>query len=296
MSFENTMNNYIEMVNKALEEFLPEADCLQKNVIDAMRYSTFAGGKRIRPMLTLEFCKICGGDIMSALPFACAIEMIHTYSLIHDDLPCMDDDDLRRGKPSCHVKFGEATALLAGDALLSLAFETALCNNYIGKIKPENVIAASYELARASGAYGMVGGQIIDLEFENKKASLPVIEQMHSNKTGAMIAAAAKIGCIVADAGQEKIIAASEFARRIGLAFQIIDDILDATSSDEKLGKPVGSDNENNKSTFVTHLGIEKSQKLANELTAEAIKHLEIFGSKDIFLIELAQKLVRREN
>lgn len=296
MSFEKTMNDYAEMVNKALDEFLPDVNCLQKNVLEAMRYSTLAGGKRIRPVLTLEFCKACGGDILSALPFACAIEMIHTYSLIHDDLPCMDDDDLRRGRPSCHVKFGEATALLAGDALLSLAFETALCNNYNSNIKLENVISATYELARASGARGMVGGQIVDLEFENKKASLYVIEQMHSNKTGAMIAAAAKIGCIVADAGQEKILAASEFAKKIGLAFQIIDDILDATSTDKKLGKPVGSDSENKKSTYVTHLGIEKSQMLANELTSEAIKHLEIFGSKNTFLIELAQKLARREN
>jgi geranylgeranyl diphosphate synthase type II len=296
MSFEKTMNDYAEMMNKALEEFLPDASCLQKNVVEAMRYSILAGGKRIRPVLTLEFCRVCGGDIISALPFACAIEMIHTYSLIHDDLPCMDDDDLRRGRPSCHVKFGEATALLAGDALLSLAFETALCNNYNSNIKPENVIAAAYELASASGACGMVGGQIVDLEFENKKASLYVIEQMHNKKTGAMIAAAAKIGCIVADAGQEKILATSEFAKKIGLAFQIIDDILDATSTDKKLGKPVGSDNENKKSTYVTHLGIEKSQKLANELTSEAIRDLEIFGSKNIFLIELAQKLAQREN
>jgi geranylgeranyl diphosphate synthase type II len=296
MNFEKTMNDYAEMVNKALEGYFPNTNCLQENVVDAMKYSTLAGGKRIRPVLVLEFCKVCGGDMVSALPFACAIEMIHTYSLIHDDLPCMDDDDIRRGRPSCHVKFSEATALLAGDALLSLAFETALCDNYIGKVKPENVIAASLELAKASGAYGMVGGQIIDLEFENKKASLSVIEQMHNKKTGAMISAAAKIGCIIADAEQEKILAANEFANRLGLAFQIVDDILDATSTDEKLGKPVGSDNDNNKSTYVTLLGIEKSQKLANELTSEAIQYLEMFGSKSVFLAELAHKLAGREN
>jgi geranylgeranyl diphosphate synthase type II len=296
MSFEIMMNEYAEMVNNALYNFLPSKDCLQKNVVEAMRYSVEAGGKRIRPVLLLEFCRVCGGDIVSALPFACAIEMIHTYSLIHDDLPCMDDDDLRRGKPSCHVKFGEATALLAGDALLSLAFETALCNNGNSKIKSENIIAAVCELARASGANGMVGGQIIDLEFENKKASLTVIEQMHSKKTGAMIAAAAKMGCIIANASEEKTIAASEFAKKIGLAFQIVDDILDATSSDEKLGKPVGSDNGNDKSTYVTHLGIEKSQMLANRLTTDAICHLEIFGAENVFLKELAKKLAYREN
>jgi geranylgeranyl diphosphate synthase type II len=296
VDFDIIMNDYTEMVNKALIDFLPKEDCLQKNVIEAMRYSISAGGKRIRPVLLLEFCRVCGGDVVSALPFACSVEMIHTYSLIHDDLPCMDDDDLRRGKPSCHVKFGEATALLAGDALLSLAFETALCNNCNSKIKSENIISAVCELAQASGANGMVGGQIIDLEYENKKTNLTVIETMHSKKTGAMIAAAAKMGCIIADAGEEKITAASEFAKKIGLAFQIVDDILDATSSDEKLGKPVGSDSENDKSTYVTHLGIEKSQILANQLTTDALCHLEIFGNENVFLKELAQRLANREN
>ena len=295
MNSEERMAEYGRMVNEALDGYLPGADCLQKNVCDAMRYSIMAGGKRIRPVIALEFCRICGGEVRAALPFACAIEMVHTYSLIHDDLPCMDNDDMRRGRPSCHVKFGEATALLAGDALLSLAFETALCNNYKYRVKPENAAAAGFELAKASGAMGMVGGQIIDLEYENKKASLSVMEEMHKNKTGAMIEASAKIGCIAAGAGEAGIAAAADYARRVGLAFQIVDDILDVAGSGEKLGKPAGSDKENGKSTYVTLLGIENSRRLAQQLTDEAVRSLAVFAEKGEFLEWLALKLLKRE-
>ena len=284
------------MVNRALDLYLPQPGGLNTHVKEAMRYSAMAGGKRVRPLLVLEFCRICGGDVETALPFACAVEMVHTYSLIHDDLPCMDDDDLRRGRPSCHVKFGEATALLAGDALLSLAFETALCDNYIcsGRVKPENVAAAARLLAAASGASGMVGGQIIDLESEGRRVSLETLEFMHNQKTGAMICAAAQMGCVIAGAGKDRIEAAGEFARRLGLAFQIVDDILDVTGDRDKLGKPIGSDSENEKTTYITHLGLEKSKQLADRLTEEAVRRLDIFPDH-AFLSEFARYLVARD-
>ncbi|HEX3027660.1 MAG TPA: farnesyl diphosphate synthase [Clostridia bacterium] len=292
---EQRINEYTDMVNKALDRYLPDTSCPQKDVCEAMRYSAMAGGKRIRPTLLLEFCKVAGGDAEATLPFACAVEMIHTYSLIHDDLPCMDNDDLRRGKPSCHIRFGEATALLAGDALLSLAFETALCNNYKGKIKPENALRAVYELARASGAEGMVGGQIIDLESEGHQVSLETLKFMHNKKTGAMITASARMGCILADAGENEIQWAAGYADNLGLAFQIVDDILDATSDNETLGKPVGSDEDNDKSTYITHLGIEKSKVLVQKLTDEAVLSLKGFGPKSEFLSLLAEALANRD-
>ena len=267
MDYEQRMKAYLNIVNESLQSFMPTGNMPEKSVLDAMRYSVTAGGKRIRPVLTLEFCRMSGGDTQVAIPFACAVEYIHTYSLIHDDLPCMDDDDLRRGQPSCHVRYGEATALLAGDALLSLAFETALCNNNIDKISAANVVRAAGELARASGAVGMVGGQIIDLESEGRSVSLQTLELMHRKKTGAMIIAAAKMGCIAAGADETQILAAEEYAKRIGLAFQIVDDLLDVSGDASKLGKPTGSDNANNKTTYITHLGIEKSREIVQRLT-----------------------------
>jgi geranylgeranyl diphosphate synthase type II len=295
-NFQEQLSAYGRLIDNALERYLPCGDYPQKNVLDAMWYSVTAGGKRIRPVLTLEFCRACGGNIEAALPFACAIEFVHTYSLIHDDLPCMDNDDIRRGQPSCHVKFGEATALLAGDALLSLAFETALCNNNIDTIRPEKIVRAAGELAKASGAIGMVGGQIIDLESEGKSVSLNTLEFMHKNKTGAMIVAAAKIGCIAAGAAEKYIEAAGEYACCLGLAFQIVDDILDVSGNSEKLGKPIGSDSSNGKTTYVTHLGIEKSKELVAKLTDEASKQLEIFGGEGEFLNQLAITLSNREH
>lgn len=284
---------YGNKVNTALLNYLPKDNLPQKNVFDAMIYSVMAGGKRIRPVLTLEFNRVCGGKIESAMPFACACEFVHTYSLIHDDLPCMDDDALRRSKPSCHIKFGEATALLAGDALLSLAFETALCDNNIVNVLPHNVSRAAYELAKASGANGMVGGQVVDLESEGKKISLDRLTFMHANKTGAMIIAAAKMGCIAANSDEKKIAAAEEYAKKIGLAFQIVDDLLDVEGDEKALGKPIGSDKEQNKTTFVTYYGIEKSKEIINSLTDDALVLLDNFNDTD-FLKELTVKLSNR--
>ncbi len=228
-----------------------------------------------------------------ALPFACAIEMIHTYSLIHDDLPAMDNDDLRRGKPSNHKMFGEAVAILAGDALLNRAFEIILSPNVT--IDAQRALKAAYELATASGSTGMIGGQMIDLKYEKKKCTIEVLEQMHLKKTGAMIIAACKMGCILAGADQQKIDAASQYGKNIGLSFQIQDDILDTISDSETLGKPSGSDAQNGKSTFVTVLGLQKSKELVNQYTSLALSELDIFGEQNRFVYELAQKLSKRD-
>lgn len=276
------------MINEALEKYLPESDDI---VSEAMKYSVRNGGKRIRPMLTLEFCRACGADPEKALPFACAVEMIHTYSLIHDDLPCMDDDDFRRGKPSCHIAFGEANALLAGDALLTLAFETAVKAD----VAAENVVRAVKELSYSAGILGMVGGQVLDLQNENKALTLAELEQIHNLKTGELIRVACVLGCVAAGADEEKIKSAEAYARGIGLTFQIVDDILDVTSDAETLGKPIGSDAENKKTTYVSLLGIEKSKEVAAELTQKAKEALAVYEENTEALSELADNLLIRK-
>lgn len=283
-------------LEKSLLEFLPQQDEYIRTVIEAMRYSLTAGGKRIRPMLTLAFAKICGGSEEAALPFACAVEMIHTYSLIHDDLPCMDDDDLRRGKPTNHKVYGEAAAVLAGDGLLTLAFETVLCEKAVEQNGFGKCVKAGRLLAQCAGAEGMIGGQIIDMESENRAADLHRLKVMDQKKTGALIKAACLAGCISAGANEAQLKAAEEYAQCIGLAFQIVDDILDVTSDEATLGKPIGSDQENNKTTYVTLLGLEECRKLAEELTQEAISSLEIFEEGKEELKAFADLLRDRKN
>lgn len=287
-------DKYLNMIETALKRFLPSADCLQAGVCEAMSYSLLDAGKRIRPVLLLEFCTLCGGDAQAALPFACALEMIHSYSLIHDDLPCMDDDDMRRGKPSCHKRFGEATALLAGDALLTFAFETALTQDV--QIPPERKLRALGVLAKQAGVAGMIGGQAIDLESEGKKISADVLQKMDELKTGALISAACQMGCILAGANEDVIASADEYARCIGLAFQIVDDILDTTSTSQALGKPVGSDLNNSKSTYVSLLGLEESRALVSELTQRAIETLRPFGENACELVDFTLALSDRKN
>lgn len=287
------VNKYLPMIEDGLKRCIPDKSCLQSSVCEAMEYSLMNGGKRIRPVLLLEFCRVCGGDFQSALPFACAIEMIHSYSLIHDDLPCMDDDDLRRGKPSCHKQFGEATALLAGDALLTLAFETALRGDSPA-CPPERRLRAMKLLAEKAGVIGMIGGQVIDLESEGKKVSVDILQKMDGMKTSALISAACQIGCILAEAPPALIKAADDYANCIGLAFQIVDDILDETSTSQMLGKPVGSDLHNEKSTYVTLLGLEASRNLVLDLTQQATKILNLFGEKAQPLAEFAITLSNR--
>lgn len=297
-AFEERSKEYQLLINGALEGYMSnsafggrESSGLDK-MLEAMSYSLENGGKRIRPILTLEFCRVCGEDPQKAIPFASALEMIHTYSLIHDDLPCMDNDDMRRGKPSNHKVFGEANALLAGDGLLTLAFETALTAD----VDAEKRAAAALALAKAAGCSGMIAGQVMDLENEGKRASLEDVRATDRLKTGELIRAAALLGCIAAGADEEKMKAACEYCDNIGLAFQIVDDILDVTSDDATLGKPVGSDSENEKSTYVSLLGLEESKKLADELTEKAKAALEIFGEEKDFLAQLADKLACRNN
>ena len=262
------------------------------DLYDAMEYSLLAGGKRIRPVLTLECCRMCGGEPETALPLAGAVEMIHTYSLIHDDLPCMDDDDLRRGRPTNHKVYGEATAVLAGDALLTAAFEVILD---AGSLPPERLLTAAAVLARAAGGWGMVGGQILDMAGEGHALSLSEVEELQRMKTGALITAAAEMGCVAAGGAQEQRAAVRRYAEKLGLAFQIQDDILDVVGNAAALGKSVGSDARSEKTTFVTLKGVETCRKLVRRLTEEAKEALAVFGCEKEHLCWLADNLASRE-
>lgn len=291
------MSDFTEKVERALLQYLPESENEDvRRLIESMRYSLTAGGKRVRPMLVAEFAKICGGNEDNSMPFACALEMIHTYSLIHDDLPCMDNDDLRRGKPTNHKVFGEATALLAGNGLLTHAFGTAVSNEAVKRNGYEKCVRAVRVLAECAGADGMLGGQMIDLESEGKSVTAEHLKEMDNKKTGALMIAAAKLGCISAGATDEQEKAAVEYASSVGLAFQIIDDILDVTSTAEQLGKPIGSDQENNKSTYAGLLGIDECKRLSRELTERAVSALEIFDNDTEILKNFAYYLLERQN
>ena len=286
-------NYWLPKIEAELDRYTAACGSMHDILLEAMRYSLLDAGKRIRPILALEFCRAAGGNPEDAMPFACGVEMIHTYSLIHDDLPCMDDDDLRRGKPSCHVKFGEANALLAGDALQPLAFETMLCGS---RLRPDLTVRAAGTLAHACGAAGMVGGQMIDLENEGKHVGLDELRIMDSGKTGAIIRAACVMGVIAADGSDEMIAVAEKYAENIGIAFQITDDILDVTSTAEVIGKPVESDIGNDKSTYVSLLGLENARLEAARFTALAVEAVEPLGEKAQFLKEFAKMLEGRIN
>lgn len=290
LDIDKSIEEYSERISKALIEHLPVANDGQKSVVMAMKYSLTNGGKRLRPILVLEFCKMCGGDTEKAMAYACAVEYVHTYSLIHDDLPCMDNDDLRRGKPSCHKMYGEATALLAGDALLTHAFEIASTADFDGA---KNADAVSL-LSQNSGVCGMIGGQVLDLKYEAASPSMSQLLTVHKLKTGAMISAACLLGCIAGDATEEQILAASKFAYYLGIAFQIKDDILDVTGDEQKLGKPVGSDKDNEKTTYVDIVGLNKAQEDVEKLTQAAIESLSAFENNE-FVSSLAEYLTRRE-
>lgn len=295
MSKRYSLNEYVEIINKYLETAMPECDFGEDIVHNAMRYSLSIGGKRIRPVLVLEFCRVCGGDIEKALPFAAAIEMIHTYSLIHDDLPCMDDDDMRRGMPSCHKKYGEEYALLAGDALLTRAFGL-IAESLIAKETPEVAVKAIAELSLLAGSNGMIGGQVVDLKNEDKPCTLEVLQTMDSLKTGALIRCAAVLGVLAAKGNDNQLEGAKGYADNLGHAFQIVDDILDVIGDEKELGKPIGSDAQSNKSTYVSILGIDKSKEYADEYTNKAISSLDIFGEESDFLKKLALSLISRKN
>jgi len=278
-------------IDAKLDEYLPPEDAPPEPIHRAMRYSVFAGGKRLRPILTLLAAEACSGTYEQALPAACAVEMIHTYSLIHDDLPAMDDDDLRRGKPTSHKVFGEAAAILAGDALLTMAFETIAR----GAAKKRVAAALVEELARAAGSSGMVGGQVMDLAGERAVPDAEFLQKTHLLKTAALMRASLSLGAISSEAGKKKVKALGAFGEKLGLAFQIVDDIMDVESSPDQLGKAVHKDGRMGKMTYPGVFGIERSKSEAEKATAEALRCLENFDGdvrnlKDAAVYMLARK------
>lgn len=297
MDFKNKLQTYINMVNDELKKVFTAKSCPEESVYQAMEYSIMAGGKRLRPVLTLAVSDMLDGDMDDALRFGVAVEHIHTYSLIHDDLPCMDNDDLRRGLPTCHKKFGEATALLAGDGLLTGAFEYISDYKRYKSATPETVIKAVLELSSAAGCGGMIGGQVVDLECERRSdVDEKILNYLHKKKTGALIRVSAVLGALAATADKRYIDAVADFAEKLGLAFQIQDDILDCIGDESVLGKPIGSDAENQKTTYVTLLGLDAAREKVEQLTNDTMSSLDIFGEKAAFLKELAIYLMDRKN
>jgi geranylgeranyl diphosphate synthase, type II len=280
-------------VNGALDKLLPRATTAPPTIHKAMRYSLFAGGKRIRPVLCLAACEAVGGRIASAMPAACAVECIHTYSLIHDDLPCMDDDDFRRGKLTNHKVFGEGIAVLAGDALLTEAF-ALLAKSSPPKEYP--VRALVRELALAAGSLRLIAGQVQDLENESRKASLDEVKTTHLNKTAALITASIRLGAMTGGASEQQLKRLSRYGQDLGLAFQVVDDILDATSTKEVMGKSVRADQKNKKSTFPTVLGLDKSRAYAAELIADAHEQLRSFSANADPLRAIADFFLTRQH
>jgi geranylgeranyl diphosphate synthase type II len=278
-------------VDAALEQFLPQASARPASIHQAMRYSVFAGGKRIRPILCLETARILTPEIAAALHPACAIEMIHTYSLIHDDLPALDNDDLRRGNPTCHKKFGEAAAILAGDALLTLAFETISAT----PIGPEQTVAIVKEVASAAGTVnGMVGGQVADIEAERQKIQPEMLEYIHRSKTAALIRASVTAGALCAAASQDDVARLRRFGETIGWAFQVTDDILDVEESSAALGKTAGKDIAQQKATYPAIHGLQRSHEIAHDLATKAIAELAPYGDAASRLRAIAEYLVLR--
>ena len=294
MEFKDVLKQKIDYIETLLNKYMPKEEGYQKTIIEAMNYSLKAGGKRLRPILTLESCKIVGGNEEDAIPFAMAIEMIHTYSLIHDDLPALDNDDLRRGKPTNHKVFGEGMATLAGDALLNYAFELMLSSS-IDKEDSNKYLKAINEVAKHAGIYGMIGGQVVDVESENKIIDRDKLDFIHLNKTAAMIVGCMRAGAIIGGASEEELEKVTKYGRNIGLSFQIVDDILDITGDEEKLGKPIGSDLENHKSTYPSLLGLEKSREIARQLIEEGKSSIDGLSSDIDFLNQLGDYIISRD-
>lgn len=286
---------YQEKIHNTLYSFTQKKEFYKKEVMQAMEYSILSPGKRIRPVLVLEFCRMCGGDFENYYEIACCIELIHCFSLIHDDLPCMDDDDFRRGQPSCHKKFGEAEALLAGDALNTLPFEI-ISNAYKhGKISAEKAIKLVGEISKATGINGMIGGQAFDMySVKMKHFNAQNLNLLHELKTCQLLEASCAMGCILADADDETVEEAREFGKKLGYAFQIVDDILDVEGSFDDLGKPIGSDKENGKITYVSLVGLDKAKDAARHQTLEALKILEKFDHNELML-DLTMDLLNRK-
>lgn len=295
MDFKKELKERSIYIEEKIESYLPKEEGYQKTIFEAMNYSLRAGGKRLRPILLMEAYKICQGQGEDFVPYSVAMEMIHTYSLIHDDLPALDNDDLRRGKPTNHIVFGEAMAILAGDALLNTAYETML-NAAFKHSRPEISLRAAYEISRGAGIYGMIGGQVVDVESEDKKIDKDKLDYIHMNKTAAMIVGSVRAGAILAGIDEDRLESLTKYAENIGLAFQIVDDILDIEGDEKLLGKRVGSDLDNDKSTYTSLLGISESKKIVENLIEEAKISLEVFDSDAEFMNALADFIRDRQN
>lgn len=294
MSFSEKLNHYIEFINSNLSTYLNFEKGHNSTLMESMKYSLFAGGKRLRPILALASYELFGNHMEKVVPYACALEMIHTYSLIHDDLPAMDNDDYRRGKLTNHKVFGEGIAILAGDGLLNYSFEIMLED----ALKHEDIkpyIRSIKEIANSAGIHGMIGGQVVDLESENKAIDEETLEYIHLNKTAALITAPLKVGAIIGGAHEEDIRTMEEIGRSLGLAFQIKDDILDIIGDESKLGKSVGSDAEKHKSTYPALFGLENSIKKVEELTENVNSLLKPYSDRSSFLLDLSNYLMKRE-
>ena len=292
VNFKAEWKKRADLVEEGLLRELKKVPAYAETLEKAMEYSLMAGGKRLRPVLLMAAADAVGKDGAAFLTTGCAIEMIHTYSLIHDDLPAMDNDDYRRGKPTNHKVFGDGIAVLAGDALLTLAFEVMLRQEGAA---PETLVTVVSEMSRAAGPYGMVGGQVLDLEGEGRRLDLAALRKIHMGKTGALFCAAIRSGAILAGAKEEELAALTLYAERFGLAFQITDDILDVTGDEAAIGKPVGSDVRNEKATYVTLTSLEEAKKLAEDAVDEAVEALDIFGERAAFLRDLALFLLGRK-
>lgn len=292
MEVQEYLKKAAQTVDAALDSLIPKQSTKPASIHKAMRYSLFAGGKRLRPALALAAAEACGGTFEAALHAACAVECIHTYSLIHDDLPCMDDDDLRRGRPTCHIVFGEGLAVLAGDSLLTLAFEI------LAQAQPTSRYGIAdfvRELSVASGSRWLIAGQVLDLESEGKPVSKSALKFIHQAKTAALLTCALRLGAMSANVTPSKLKALTDFGHALGLAFQVIDDILDVTQSTEKLGKTAGKDAKAFKATYPALFGLKKSRALAAELTKEALSALKPLGNKAVMIRRIAESMLVRE-
>jgi geranylgeranyl diphosphate synthase type II len=297
MDLKSYLKEQCSRIDSALDRYLPKETELPHSVHKAMRYSIFAGGKRVRPILMLAACQAVGGDTEHALPAACAMEMIHTYSLIHDDLPAMDDDDFRRGNPTSHKVFGEAVAILAGDALLTEAFKLISDPHVGGECDAAAQLAVIHQIATSAGSYGMVGGQVVDMESEGKPdIDLPTVQYIHTHKTGALIKASVVSGALLGGANEKMLAAITRYGEAAGLAFQIADDILDIEGTTEEIGKDAGSDQARGKATYPAVIGLASAKEEAQAMMDEAMLALEIFGAEADPLREIANYIVHRKN
>ena len=296
MNIKSYLANKKAIVDKALDKLVPPANMFPTSVHEAMRYSLFAGGKRVRPILAIAAAEALGATTSDLLPLAGSLELIHTYSLIHDDLPAMDDDDRRRGRPTCHKVYGEAIAILAGDGLLNMAFEVLSDPRRTKAVSANRLLSIIREIGAASGVHGMVGGQVVDMESEGKDIDFPTLEYIHTHKTGALIRASVRVGALYAKASEKRLKDLTRYGERVGLAFQIADDILDITGKQDETGKDVGSDLKKGKKTFPGFYGLEGSRLRANEVANKAIQSLRDFDHKADPLRELAKYIVNRVN